>query len=298
MDTMASPEELAGAFATAAGIDAATLDPEVGAALVRACDAARARWPGIELEPTEFAARLGAATASGPPAGPAEIAALHTDDLWLAGACTTGDRAAIAAFDRAYIASVPAMVARVGLSHELLAELEQRLRERLLLTTPTRPAALARYAGRGSLAGWLKVVAMREALVLAERSPWSIDDGVDGLVAPGHDPEFDHMRAHYGEAFRTAFATALAGLVPRDRALLRGHLVERLSIDQLAALHQVHRSTAARWLVAIREQLATNTRDVLVAHLSITPAEYDSILRLVRSQLDITLAPRTRDSPG
>ena len=287
MDVVAPPDALASAFATAAGHDAAAMDPSIGDALARACEQARRRWPAVELDELRYAALLGAA-ASGASVG---LDGLHTDDLWLAGACIAGDRVAIASFEREYIATIPAMVSRVALSPDLVGELEQRLRARLLVSTPARPAALTRYAGRGSLAGWLKVVAIREAMVLAERSPWSIEDGVESLVAPGHDPEFDHMRARYGEAFRAAFNTALAGLTARDRELLRSQLVERLGIDQLAELYGVHRSTAARWLVAIRERLAAGTREALVTSLAITPAEYDSILRLVRSQLDITLGP-------
>ena len=257
-------------------------------AFTAACEHARARWPGVALDEASFAEVVAAALVD----DATTIAALHTDDLWLAAACVRGDAGAIATFERELVSSVPAMVARVGLSNELLDELVQRLRERLLVTTPTRSAALAGYAGRGSLAGWLKVVAMREAIALAERSPWSVADGLDRLVAPGHDPEFDHMRAHYGEAFHTALLVALDGLSARERDVLRGSLVERMSIDRIAELHQVHRATAARWLVAIREQIAGRTKDALMSSLAITPTECDSILRLLRSQLDITLGSR------
>lgn len=50
-----------------------------------------------------------------------------------------------------------------------------------------------------------------------------------------------------------AIEDAAAELAPRDRALLRLHLVERASIDDIAALYRVHRATVARWIQSARE---------------------------------------------
>ena len=73
--------------------------------------------------------------------------------------------------------------------------------------------------------------------------------------------------------------------------MLRYHLIDRLNIDQIAAIHDVHRATAARWLVRIRAQLEERTREELRRALGVSGAELDSIIRLIQSQLDLSIGP-------
>jgi RNA polymerase sigma-70 factor (ECF subfamily) len=54
-------------------------------------------------------------------------------------------------------------------------------------------------------------------------------------------------------------------------------------------MHGVHRATSARWLKRVREQLYQETRRGLMARLRLTPSEFESALRLVRSQLDVSI---------
>ncbi|MEM1013744.1 MAG: transcriptional regulator, partial [Planctomycetota bacterium] len=53
--------------------------------------------------------------------------------------------------------------------------------------------------------------------------------------------------------------------------------------------HDVHRATAARWLVSARETLAKDTQRILRARLHVTQSEIESLHRLVRSDLDVSL---------
>jgi hypothetical protein len=62
-----------------------------------------------------------------------------------------------------------------------------------------------------------------------------------------------------------------------------------LTIDELAPAHRVHRATIARWLDSARKQVLSATRSMLVSRHSLDPAEADSILRAVRSQIDLSL---------
>jgi RNA polymerase sigma-70 factor (ECF subfamily) len=97
------------------------------------------------------------------------------------------------------------------------------------------------------------------------------------------------MRQRYADAFRGAFEAALAKLDAKDRNVLRFHLVDRLAIDQIGAIHGVHRSTAARWLAGIRERLYRSTRRHLMDELHIGTSELDSILRAIQSRLDASI---------
>jgi RNA polymerase sigma-70 factor (ECF subfamily) len=75
-----------------------------------------------------------------------------------------------------------------------------------------------------------------------------------------------------------------------DRGILRLHLLERLNIDEIAALHDVHRATAARWLTRIRHHIGEHTREALRARLRLDASELDSLLRAVDSRLDLSLS--------
>ena len=78
-------------------------------------------------------------------------------------------------------------------------------------------------------------------------------------------------------------------LSDREKNLLRQSAIDGLSIDDLAALYRVHRATCARWLEAAREALFSDTRRRLIDEAGIAEAECDSIIRLVQSQLHVTL---------
>jgi len=71
--------------------------------------------------------------------------------------------------------------------------------------------------------------------------------------------------------------------------VLRLHLLDGLNIDRIGQLHDVHRATAARWLASAREALAKDTQRILQARLQVSRSEFESLLRLVRSDLDVSL---------
>jgi RNA polymerase sigma-70 factor (ECF subfamily) len=105
----------------------------------------------------------------------------------------------------------------------------------------------------------------------------------------GADPELAFIRERHQEDFRVAFRAALGRLEARERNLLRLHHVHGLSMDAVSATYQAPRSTVARWIARAREQLLALTREELTARLGLSPDELDSLLRLVRSQLDVSL---------
>jgi RNA polymerase sigma-70 factor (ECF subfamily) len=83
--------------------------------------------------------------------------------------------------------------------------------------------------------------------------------------------------------FERAFAEAVALLPARDRNLLRFHLIDRLGIDQIAAIYHVHRATAARRLACARGALVASTRARLRCQLAIDTTELASVMRLIES---------------
>jgi RNA polymerase sigma-70 factor (ECF subfamily) len=97
------------------------------------------------------------------------------------------------------------------------------------------------------------------------------------------------MRARYAPQVRSSFAHAMTELTPRQRNVLRQYHIDGLTIDQLAVLYKINRATAARWVAGARLALVTATRDRLVAELALEPHEVDSVIRLVRSQLSLSV---------
>lgn len=216
---------------------------------------------------------------------------MHTDDLYLACACALGDRQAVLAFEAHCVVGLEVVLARYRASSDLVAEVKQRVRERALVSAEG-PPRIERFSGRGDLRGWVRVMAAREALELLRRSrrdAWVDDDArLRALVTPG-DPALDHAKAHYVQEFKQAFSAALRSLPARDQTLLRQHVIDGLSIDQLGALYGVHRATAARKLERARQAVLDGTRQRLSSVLRVRSGELDSILRLIRSRVEVTL---------
>jgi RNA polymerase sigma-70 factor, ECF subfamily len=73
------------------------------------------------------------------------------------------------------------------------------------------------------------------------------------------------------------------------RAVLRAHAVNGLSIDQIGALYQVHRATAARWVQHAKVSLLDALRAALKERLGVEGAACDSIVALVQSRIDLSM---------
>lgn len=269
---------------------------EVDAWVVAGVQQARDAWPGFvdDQLPVRVAARL---------TEECELAALAWADLALADACLRELPAALAAFEANHGHELVAALTAANIDADARAEALQRLRLRLLVAVDGAPR-LATYAGRGPLRTWLRVAALREALMLARASrrraahEVADEDALLAAAAVAEDPELHLLQDRCRDALRTAFTTAVAGLDSRARTLLRLALRDRLSVDQIGALYRVHRSTAARWLQAIRERLAATTRTELATKFALADAEVESLIRAVGSRFDMSLGSIAAPSPA
>jgi RNA polymerase sigma-70 factor (ECF subfamily) len=268
-------------------------EPPVGLAdaLAQACGTARSARPELVADESELAEAIGRSLVD-KDEPIAAIAGLQLGDLWLACACAGGDRAALLELDRPTLA-------RTGADATTIDELIQQHRARLLTAEPERPPRIRGYRGHGDLRSWLKVALVRDAVRAQRRelTASSSDDEIDVLVDPAADPELHAMQDAYRAGFRRAFAHALAELPPRERNVLRYHLIDGLAIDDIGAIYRVHRATAARWLVRIRERLHEDTRAELMRSLAIGPRELDSVMRLIRSRLEASIAQGLVEPP-
>ncbi|RKG90998.1 sigma-70 family RNA polymerase sigma factor [Corallococcus sp. CA049B] len=286
-----SPTPLASAFLAVPGRAPASLpEPSHLEDLLRASiDRARARWPGVELEPLAFVAFVAERLTSPPVLLEAlEGASPAFSELYLASGCLRHDRAALQFFEDGYLRDVGAFVSGVDRSPAFVAEVRQLLRERLFTGEPK----IAEFTGGGALGGWVRVAALRIALNLKRseaRADSAAQDSVESAFGEQLGPELEHLRSRYREAFTEAVRTALGGLSDRDRTLMRLYHVEALSLDAIAALYRVHMSTVSRWLSRAREQVAESTTRRLCERLGVGASSVDSIAALVVSQVDLSL---------
>jgi RNA polymerase sigma-70 factor (ECF subfamily) len=240
----------------------------------------------LAVDDDVFAAYLGDRIADD--ARLADLEELHLDDLLLACACARGDQRALATFERELVPDLTAAVATVDRSGAHREDILQLVRARLFVADQ-HPPRIADYSGRGRLFSWLRVVVVREAISILRKPKREIaSDEIPDVAID--DLEVGVFKGLYQEEFKLAFGTAIGELTARERNLLRLNLIDGLSIDEIGAAHNAHRTSAARWLREIRAKLAVRTRDLLAQSLRLPDAELDSVMRMVRSRLDLSVS--------
>jgi RNA polymerase sigma-70 factor (ECF subfamily) len=213
-------------------------------------------------------------------------------DLYLACACAEGSAAAMALFDAQLIARVGEFIARMRPSDDFAREVEQVLREKLFVGIGGKAPKIGDYAGAGTLASWIRAMSIRAAIDLARRAPahrsavLDDDDAPGGVVA---DPELEQIKRRYRQQFSDALRRALAATSPEQRELLRLHFVESVTFDELAARYQMHKVTVWRKIVAAREAVLQSARRILSEELRLSQGDFDSLLRVLESQIDFSL---------
>jgi RNA polymerase sigma-70 factor (ECF subfamily) len=275
----------------------AKLTPAVGEKLAAIVETCESRWTGVRPPAEEFVRHLGERLA-GEPDPEALLGSLFVEDLYLAYACALGDRVAIAAFEREVLVHVGEFVSRIDGAAQHLDEIRQVLRERLLVGDG-KPRVLD-YSGRGALGGWVRVAAVRQALNVVQRTRELADPHEDlaaRAVANTPDPELQLLQARYRGEFEAAVEEALGGLSSRDCNLMRLHFVDGLSVERIRHAYGVHRVTVTRWLASARRQLLARTRKILRVRLGLSPSEIDSLVKILQSQLAISISQALQQRP-
>jgi RNA polymerase sigma-70 factor, ECF subfamily len=268
------------------------LDPgEVEPALRRMIETCRATWPKVKLSPELFVRHVAAKLARSPEPI-AELSRLRAAELYLALACVHAEDpgAAIAELDRRYLARVGDAVRSVDPSAAFLDDVKQRLREKLLLPRTGREPALLGYSGTGPLSSWIKAAAVRTALNARRPAARDVGASAAGAIAiSGADPELALLKNRHQKEFKEAFHAALAELTARERTLLKLHLVDGVTTDKLGRMYQVDKSTVSRWITRARSQVVEVARAALGRRLKLPSGELASLMKLVRSDLDLSL---------
>jgi RNA polymerase sigma-70 factor (ECF subfamily) len=254
-----------------------------------------AAWPAVTLPAEVLAGYLGERA----PADVAPVdwlAGVRAGDLFLACACAEGVPAALRAFEAAFVGQMGKYLHALRPTRQIVDDTTQELLEKLFVGVAGGPPRIRQYDGQGALGAWVRVAAVRTALNLLkaqEAGPQASDevDEIAAAVVPRSNPEIEVLEARYRDEFMTAFRQAMVALTPRQRALLRLTIVERVTPARLGVMYGVHRTTAMRWVESAQEEILSRTRATMMERLDLSPSECDSLLALLKSRIDITLGP-------
>ncbi|HEU0032048.1 MAG TPA: sigma-70 family RNA polymerase sigma factor [Kofleriaceae bacterium] len=267
------------------------LDDRLERTLCELVARARTAWPQLTVDERDFVHALATAVRDEPDPVTA-LGALAVEDLYLARACIGGAREALAAFAASCDGAIAGALRQMNLPADSVDEVVHDVRSKVLVAADG-PPKIATYSGRARLASWLRTIATRMALDrIRDRKEAPTDDldALERIPAASDSPELAHFRAMYSAEFKAAFEEALSTLDVRERNLLRHHFVDNLTLDEIGALYGVHKTTAFRWVEAARTALSKRTRTGFQKRVRLVTDELDSVLRLVQSQIDLSLS--------
>jgi RNA polymerase sigma-70 factor (ECF subfamily) len=254
-----------------------------------AWQAGREAHPGLDLSLDEFARFADARAATW--GGSLERA----PDLYLACACAQGLRGAAERFAELFGERVPLYISKITTVPDRIDEVRQIVLVRCLLASDGKPPAIATYSGRGSLDGWVRATAVREALALERQGARHVTLGGSALEAGASQRDIA-LIAHYREPVARAFAAAASSLPREHRALLRLHYVHSLTTAQLAQMFQISRATLVRRLTDARDELVARLQQQLSTEAGVPADDCEAVIRLVKSQIDLRLSVLLRES--
>ena len=285
---MADPRQLAARFVARDGTAVAD-EASLGQELARALDDAHRAWPSVEMPDDEFVEHLAARVR--PDDDPLTLLRqLRIADLYLACAAARGRPGAELAFEKALLARVGQFVSSIDSAPAFVADVIQALRIKLLVGSDGQ-GKLSQYSGRGALDSWVCAVAIRTAIDLRRAGGHDAHDNERALdvLAATDDPELELLRQRYDGQFRAALETALTALEARDRTLLRLYFIEQLPAAQIGKLYRVHETTILRRISRVRESVFDQVRAALSTTLRLSASEFDELLALLRSRIDVSV---------
>jgi len=260
-------------------------------ALAALCGRGRAAHPQLAVDDLVFAAHLGRCGAEiGASAGDTDT---HAEDLYICCAALLGDDAAVRTLRENHRAVLAGYLRPLDPSSDLLDEVEQRVWDAALLGSNGAPAKLASYSGRGPLAAWLGVAGQRIALMM-RRSEAAAKRALDNVALQSDralaDPELAFLKENLREPFQRAIIDALKTLDDRQRMIYSLHVLDGLTVERIGAMYGVSHSTVSRWMANARAAVIAEARRLLRDEMDIPAEEFDSLARLLSSQLDLSVS--------
>jgi RNA polymerase sigma-70 factor, ECF subfamily len=286
-----------------AGLGTADLGPVdvMTAALARAQQVAAQRWPAFAVPDEVFLQHLGRCLAGEGPDFVAALEKLEVADVYFCCACLQGIPAALTQLEQTHLASISAFIGHFDRSPAFVDDVASAVREKLLVNQGGNQAGprLAHYLGQGPLHSWIAVVSQRTALDQLRQQKRIVpmdDSALESHLSNSSDPDMALVKARLRGQFEDALRAALARLTVRERTAFRLTLIAGFPLEKVGAMYQVNASTVSRWLAKARETLLAEMQRFLRERQDLDPADLESMVRLVGSQVDISLSRLLGDS--
>ncbi len=279
-------------------LQAATLRPlSVYCKRRGAYERARDEWPELRLSFEQFEQHLLAL-------GHAGDQPREAGSLYLCLACALGLPAAHAALEALYFPWLRKELCCID--PDLADEMLQQVRSRLLVGPAPK---IGLYRGEGSLASWLRAVALNVARdqLRADRAARARRTALASAVQePGtamrpwlEAPDELAFRAQRVQLCEQALTRAVGALSVAERSLLHNHFVLSLSIDVLGPMYGVNRATAARRIQrALRVLQRRFWRELELELGSLEQGEASELLRATARQLYCNVEDLLLHEPG
>jgi RNA polymerase sigma-70 factor (ECF subfamily) len=221
---------------------------------------------------------------------------LRLEELALAHGCAAGNQHAWDVFLTKYRESIHQSARSITRNETAGGELADSLYAELygLGTDTSRRSKLALYSGRGSLAGWLRMVLSQSYVnqIRASKRLLSIEEeeevhGTQFAAAPVLLAEEADPR------LQEATDEALAALSPEDRLLLSSYFLDGCRLAEIGRMLGVHESTVSRKL----ERLLKDTRKLIRKGLErrgMSRRQSDEALEVDVRDLELDVSARLR----
>jgi RNA polymerase sigma-70 factor (ECF subfamily) len=239
----------------------------------------REAWPEVDLSEERFAELA----RDLPDDEKGEAPELYLACAWVAGLASAGQVMA-----RDYLPPLRRRLARMRLAANEIDEVVQQTCERLIGRDTEGRARLVKYARQGRLQSLLVVVGTHIAIDSFRKADRErADHDAIAALAAGSDPRSELMRQQKQTVFKAAVEAALETLDERERTVLRMHLIDELTLDEIADYYKVHRVTVSRWLAAARVAIVERAREAARAQFGLSDTEFDAAY--TGSQLGLSL---------
>jgi RNA polymerase sigma-70 factor (ECF subfamily) len=262
--------------------------PTLPAAVLREAAAGALRRFGLEVDADRLVALV-----EPWPSAVSGAAVERLEELVVLAACAGGDERGVICFDRAFLAPAVAKVSaplRARLGED---ELPQAARLHLLVGT-AGAQRLRQWTGAAPLGAWVRAVVTRLALDLGRGERAALDqDEAEAAIArlpASTNPEYEALRGSHRAQMGQALREALERLPRRERTVLRLHVFQGLSAEQVGRVFHVDATTVRRWIRGAREVVLAGVRERLTTTWKLSPSQVDSVVAGVGTSLELSLS--------
>jgi RNA polymerase sigma-70 factor len=248
------------------------------------------RYPTVDLAFQDFAAHIDRILAPEESrragAGEQLLQKLHHEDLFLALACSQGNRIAWEYFIDDYL---PRIRQYAGQACRHAAE-GQDLAQEMAAGLLEDRGRLAGYNGHGSLAGWLRVSVSHAAIdrFRRNRRQVSLDEAEEEGRAirassgpAGRSESVERLDARWAPVLLSVLAEQIKDLTARDRLLLSLYYLRDVPLKLIGRHFGVHEATASRWLDRVRRGLRKGVEREMKRRHGLRPVELEYVLEWV-----------------